>query len=155
MKKTKFDDYAIYVKFAAMEYGCNVVFTENYQRSIEARGLAAGRLHTSSACHIHRGGDSWVFFKIGNTPVGVVAHESYHAIHHMFLDVIGAKHLDEEIVAYHLDYLVEEIMHFRNKLIDANIGVQSSTKKRQHGKRSVSGSGRQASTSSRARRPNN
>lgn len=154
MKKTKFDDYAIYVKFPVMEYGCHVVFTDKYQDSIAARGLAAGRLHMSAACHIHRGGDSWIFFKIGNAPMGVVAHEAYHALQHMF-DVIGVKSLDEETFAYHLDYLVQKIADFRNDLIDAKIGVQSSTKKRQHGKRSVGGSSRKASTGPRARRRDN
>ena len=51
-------------------------------------------------------GDSWLFFS-PNPKAGTVAHESWHCVRRM-LKWAGAG-LDDEVVAYHLEFLVDEV----------------------------------------------
>lgn len=54
----------------------------------------------------------YLVFGLEPTP-GIIAHESFHAVWNM-LKGVGAE-LDDETVAYHLDYLVSAIHKFMNR----------------------------------------
>lgn len=55
---------------------------------------------------------SFVFLKPNATP-GIIAHESWHAVENL-IKYVGAE-IESEMVAYHLDYLVDRIFKFVNK----------------------------------------
>src|SRR5690242_10435591 len=67
-----------------------------------------------NAIALHSGCDdrpiSAIFITLDSS-VGVVAHECFHAIYHMF-KYMGMT-LDNENVAYHLSYLTDAIIKFR------------------------------------------
>lgn len=125
MKKTRFDDYERVINFAVWSnYDVHVIFTDSIATSRKERygtvgqGEDAGALHTSGV-----GGHSHLFFKIEHCPSGVIAHESWHAVYCLMTEWAGVKDLDNETVAYHLGYLVQKIVDFRDDLIDAGVGV--------------------------------
>lgn len=49
----------------------------------------------------------WMFLPPLASP-GVIAHESWHVVVHLW-EYIGAKKVDEELDAYHLEYIVDKI----------------------------------------------
>lgn len=49
-----------------------------------------------------------------NSPIGDIAHESYHAISGL-MRWLGAKH-EDEVIAYHLGYLVDKIVEFKARV---------------------------------------
>ena len=55
---------------------------------------------------------SFIFLK-PSCSAGTVAHECWHAVHNM-LETMGAE-LDNETVAYHLGYLVDQVTKLRKK----------------------------------------
>jgi hypothetical protein len=132
IKKTKHGDYQTRVSFPVFsDYDVLIVFTEDFQKSWDAR--FASTVVTSAetqAFHWHHkpnDGHSRLFFKVGNCPSGVIAHECWHCVRTMLSEWIRCG-LEDEVVAYHLDYLVQAVTDFRNQLIDQ--GTKSSTKKR-------------------------
>lgn len=54
-----------------------------------------------------------VIFLRKNATLADIVHECWHAIYHMF-QYFGAE-LEDEVVAYHLDYLVEKTYNFVHK----------------------------------------
>jgi len=54
-----------------------------------------------------------LFFKRDNSD-GIIAHEAWHAVFSMF-EWAGAE-LDNEMVAYHLSYLVDRIASFKSHI---------------------------------------
>jgi hypothetical protein len=112
IKKTRHGDYERIVKFPVLStYFVHIIFTENIARSRKGRygdeGSAEGAAALSSTAV---GGHGHLFFQPSNTE-GIIAHESWHAIYHMF-EWLGAE-LDNEMVAYHLAYLVDRIISFK------------------------------------------
>lgn len=132
IKRTKHDDYERVIQFPIYSYyRLHIVFTEDIARSRKARYGQMGLSEDATALHTSaNGGHAHLFFLIGNCPTGVIAHESWHAVHCMFINWVGAKEMDNEIIAYHIGYITQEIANFRNDLIDAKIGVKSSNKKK-------------------------
>jgi hypothetical protein len=137
VKKTKHGDYETRVLFPVFsDYDILIVFTEDFNKSWDARFTSSlGTPEVTTAFHWHHkpsDGRSRMFFKLGDCPTGVIAHESWHCVRTMLIDWVGCA-LEEEVVAYHLDYLVQAVTDFRNKLIDQKIvvkSVKSSKKKR-------------------------
>lgn len=126
-KLTKFGDYAVWVRFpVTANYCVRIIVTDHIANSFEKR-LGEGKIDgsTDGCCYHDHKGTTWMFLSPKIT-AGTVAHESFHVMYEL-LDYIGSK-LENEIVAYHLGYLVDQIENFRN-------AIKSSTKKRQHGKR--------------------
>ena len=123
MKKTRFGDYERKVTFACWaNYDVHVVFTESIPLSRKARYGTAGDSDGAGALHASAiGGRAHLFFKIGNCPTGVIAHESWHAICCLMTEWAGVKELDNEAVAYDLGYLVQKVADFRNDLIDSGV----------------------------------
>lgn len=118
-KLTKHGDYERVVKFDAWAgYTVHVVFTNNIPLSRKARYGTIGLSEDAHALHsAAKGGHAHLFFKLGNSPTGVIAHECWHAIFYMMVDWAGVKDMDNETTAYHLGHLVQEVADFRNTLI--------------------------------------
>ena len=99
------------VKFPAFDYVVEVVLTDDiakvWARMSKKHGW--GDLPTPSAFHTHdpEQGKSLLVFDIEDAYPGTIAHESYHAVRRMFL-ARGIR-ADNELVAYHLEHLVNEI----------------------------------------------
>lgn len=99
------------------DYTVHVVVTEDI---MEARaeldyllgpcgGGAASALHSYPADHPV----SYLFFNPVLLTYGVVAHETWHCVRAM-LEWAGAR-MENEVVAYHLGYIVDEIHKFLKK----------------------------------------
>lgn len=73
-------------------------------------GFAKGDNHRADAVTIHDGTNIIFVFLKHNVSVGTIAHESWHALSHMF-DMLGMDK-EGEAVAYHLGYLVNKIFRF-------------------------------------------
>jgi hypothetical protein len=115
IKLTKWGDYEHIVKFPVLSnYFVHVIFTDSIARSRKARygteGAAEGAAALSS---VAVGGHGHLFFKLDNSE-GIIAHEAWHAVFRMF-EWAGAE-LDNEMVAYHLSYLVDRIASFRSHI---------------------------------------
>jgi hypothetical protein len=109
--KTKWGDYEQQIKFPVFaDYTIHVIFTDSIARSRKGRygteGAAEGAAAMSS---VAVGGHGHLFFKRENS-AGIIAHEAWHAIYRMF-EYLGSE-LDNEMVAYHLTYLVDKILSF-------------------------------------------
>lgn len=110
MKATRFGDYERVVKFPVFaDYKIHVVVTDDLQKSWNARCEEEYDAADVEAMYTHVDGGSIIFFRKGAS-AGTIAHESWHAIRGMLLDA-GAE-LDDEIVAYHLTYLVDDAFYF-------------------------------------------
>lgn len=134
MKKTKHGDYERKVILPIWaRFHFYVVFTDDFKKSYESRYGGNQDFSKTGAFHKYtRTGASHVFFKIGDCKTGTIAHECYHAAIAMLDRWAGVNpdKLDEELVAYHLDYFVQQVTDFKNKLIDSGLGVKSKRSKR-------------------------
>jgi hypothetical protein len=104
------------VKFPAWNYDIHVTLTSDVDLSTTRRqryidGCELMYSYAHGGCHIgHKGAlESWVILPM-DAPCSSVAHEAWHAIRHMMVSA-GAD-LDSETVAYHLGYLVGQIIRF-------------------------------------------
>jgi hypothetical protein len=64
------------------------------------------------ACSVHVENEnmSFIFLPL-DVNAGVVAHECYHVVHNI-MEYVGAA-LDSEVIAYHLEYLVNEVFKLK------------------------------------------
>src|ERR1700677_4708336 len=113
VKKTKHGDYETRVLFPVFSnYDVLIVFTDDFQKSWNARFpstcITSDVPQAFHWCHQPSKGHSGMFFKIGRCSAGVVAHECWHCIRTMLLDWVQTE-LENEVVAYHLDYLVDGV----------------------------------------------
>jgi hypothetical protein len=116
--------YSIEVKFPMYDISIFVYFCENIRESMDKICDKHGFAESSHkikesmyACHLFNSDkkDSIIFLPI-DTGLGTAVHESYHAVCRLF-KYIDAEH-EEEIFAYHLDYLVSEITKLQNKITE-------------------------------------
>lgn len=124
MKLSKFGDYEKRVILPVWSnFNFYIVFTDDFKRSYEKRfGLTQIDFFKTGAFHKFTvDGASHVFFKIRDCRTGTIAHECYHAVMAMLERWADVKELDEELIAYHLDYFTQQVANFRNRLIDAKI----------------------------------
>jgi hypothetical protein len=101
------------VEFAALDYTVYIVITDDYKKTKERLRLhSTGRqidegvlAFTFNACN---NTESFIFLK-PDAPVSVIAHEAWHVVFKMLSarDIKVSKET-EEVVAYHLDYLVSK-----------------------------------------------
>ena len=131
MRLTRYGDYEKRILFPVFSnFQVRFVFTtdfkksyeERYQRTLDKSLEFVGGFHAGT-----KSGCSHIFLKIGNAPSGTIAHEVVHAVWQLLLGWAGVEKLDEEIVAYHVGYLVSEAVDCRNWLIDKGVGVQSNS----------------------------
>ena len=109
---TRFKDYEKVIKFPVFaDYRVHVIVTDDLQKSRDARFDNAQSTEGLDACccSVLNGHASCIFLQ-KEASSGTIAHEAWHAVYKMFRQ-IGAE-LEEEMVAYHLGYLVDEIMAF-------------------------------------------
>lgn len=111
MKKTRFGDFRRTLVFPAFSrYKLHIVFTDDIGRSKKHRYGNDNHCEGAEAIHIpNEGGSSHIIFRY-TAGARIIAHESWHAVRSLLLWA-GAD-LDNEVVAYHLGYVVEEVHKF-------------------------------------------
>lgn len=116
MRLSRFLDYEKMVVFGVWgNYTVHVILTDNIEQSFKKRfpGMHHGFDFTQAFHVIHKpsNGHSYLFFKRGDMPVGTIAHECWHAVHAL-LKHVDVDEFDNETVAYHLGYLVQQVVEF-------------------------------------------
>jgi hypothetical protein len=105
------------LSFDAFEYGIHLVFSDDVVASRTKRDGFLGKYDGGPAGGLHSytpdGSYSYLFLRFNANP-SVIAHEAWHCIRRMMV-YCGAE-LENEVVAYHLGYLVGFI-HERQKLL--------------------------------------
>lgn len=117
MKKNKFGDYRKNLQIMTLAgYVVHVIFTDDIKKSCLARygNCSARESAMAFVRHSTFEGRTHMFFPL-NANEGTIAHEAYHVVHAMF-DWCGVREFDNEMVAYHLGYLVEEIHKFKTEV---------------------------------------
>jgi hypothetical protein len=113
---TKFGDYVTWVKFDVMaDYHVRLVLTDDLLKSASPRlgSLPSGEA-TAFCYHVKGEGRSYIFLK-HDSDEGTVAHECYHIVHRMMI-YLGVQQMDDEMIAYHLDHMVEKVYEFKNAI---------------------------------------
>ena len=140
MNRTKCGDYQRKIRFRVFQdYTIWVVVSDDMHKSITARygedtayhigtGLAMTVSSEQAACHIFIGNDTlYKPYEMAK----VLAHESAHAIRHMFLWAgVGLEPMDSETFSYHLGYTVERATKFFEEVRDDQYSRTSSKKRR-------------------------
>ena len=112
LKKTKYNDYEKDITFPVfVGYRVHVVFTDDLRKSRIARYGDKGLSEDAAALHcVAKNGNAHLFFDLSKVSTCIIAHESWHAVRRM-LEWAGAE-LDNEVVAYHLGYIVGLVFDF-------------------------------------------
>ncbi len=112
-KKTKYGDYAMWVEFEVMANYCvRVVLSADLIKSAKERIRKGPGENADAFCfHVHDEGRSYIFLPI-DAPPNVIAHECWHIVHRV-LAYCHVQDLDDEVIAYHLDHLVEKVHEFQ------------------------------------------
>ena len=115
MKKTKHGDYEKMVTFPVFsKYRVHLIFAKDIHKSLDVRYGDTSRHGDADAfCRHSKDGHTHIFMPFGVTD-NTIAHECWHAVFEMF-DYVAAG-LDNESVAYHLGYLVEQVYDFKRKV---------------------------------------
>lgn len=119
-KITEFGDYATWVTFEVMaNYQVRLIFSGDLNKSAKARLNEAPTDDNGGGFvfNVKGVGRSYLFLE-HDAPESTVAHECWHIVHRI-MDWIGAE-LDNEIVAYHLDHMVEKVYQFKNAIKSSN-----------------------------------
>jgi hypothetical protein len=100
------------VKFPILSnYEIKIVITHDFQKAYKKfkhlRDIEPREEADAITAHIREKNLSYIFLKYGSS-TGVMAHEAFHAIQFMLKD--HDIEMVDEIGAYHLDYLVNEIV---------------------------------------------
>jgi len=118
VKRSRYGDYDLKVVFPIFaHYTIHVVFTENLVKSRMDRygdAGAAGSGQTQAMSSTATGGIGHLFFP-PLARAGVIAHEAWHGIYRLF-EWAGVE-LENETIAYHLGYLVNQITQFQKKIL--------------------------------------
>lgn len=108
MKKKPVNYFIKTVELPVWHWTVQIVFTDNVIAYGEHRGWKAEKEQTVNAITLFFDDSLTSVLVFGNNPSpGTIAHEVWHAVRRM-LTHMGAE-LDNEVVAYHLGYLVEEV----------------------------------------------
>lgn len=109
------------IKLPVFGYNIYFVITNNIEASRLKRNNILGRINLPLSKYIdglHSYNkfdfDSYIFVTPEST-IGTVAHEIFHSLWRMF-KYFGVK-IDDETFAYHLTYLLDEFVKFKNKSI--------------------------------------
>ena len=107
--KIKHVEFPVFVS-----YSVHIEITDDIPKSMrkyeQTRDIPFGDDTHAITVHVEDSGLSFMFLPY-NSPVGTIAHESWHVIKNM-MEYLGVE-LDSETVAYHLGYLVEKVFKFR------------------------------------------
>ena len=132
-KITQYGDWATWVTFDVLaDYQVRLIFTNDLMKSAHERlGSTPDAGVTDGFVFNCKGkGLSYLFLRL-DAPENSVAHESWHIVHRMF-EWCGVRDYDDEIVAYHIDHMVEKVYEFKQ-------AVKSSTTKEASDGQPVSG----------------
>ncbi len=113
--KKQCSERCVEIRFHAFDYNVRVIFSTDVVRSRIARDKILGKYDGVRCSAMHCWNPSQAIsylFLPHKVPPATVAHEAWHAVRRM-LRFCGAE-LDNEVVAYHLGYLVGEIHRKRN-----------------------------------------
>lgn len=131
MRRTKLNDFEETIPVPTFLYEVAVVFTHDLHTSIDHRTVLfknslSGAEQGARALHVMADGKSFLFFRIGKNKKGeewaapeIVAHEAYHAVNAMLNKWAGVKTMDEEVVAYHLTYLIKHVLNIKSHVEEA------------------------------------
>jgi hypothetical protein len=135
---TKHGDYERRVDFPIFGFAVFVVFTEDIVKSIKVRYDQIQVRPSFEAMHCRELDNpfSHLFFKIGNATSGTISHECFHVMRFLLDDWTNCG-VGNELMAYHLGYMVDRVICFRNDLIDNGVGVKSKQQEVTHAKSSV------------------
>jgi hypothetical protein len=103
--------FAVFSNFAV-----HIIFSDDLYDSAmkiairDCHNAPSDGLHDIDACQIDTLHSSYLYFK-PTVSIGTMAHESWHTVHAM-LRAVGAG-LDDEVVAYHLGYTVDQVVNFK------------------------------------------
>jgi hypothetical protein len=129
-KMTEYGDYATWLNFPVMSnYAVRLIFTDDLDKSAAGRRLSSRpSVKADAFCfHVKDEGQSYIVLKHDSNE-GTIAHECWHIVHRV-LGYCGVADMDDEIVAYHISYMVEKVYEFK-KRVQAVHAVKSSNKKR-------------------------
>lgn len=96
------------------DYDVTVIFTDDIVKTAKSHKARANK--NTAACFITKRSaplSGWLIFN-RSPSVEDVAHESFHCVYHL-MKTVGAA-LEDEVVAYHLGYLVRKIHAFKGTL---------------------------------------
>lgn len=109
----KLQEHRTRVPIPTFGYRFEVVITNDIMQSIQKRFPSYNDPDSDAVHYKVRGKSiSWLFYK-NDISAGTIVHEAWHGVHAM-LSYVGAG-LDDEVVAYHLGYLVDFIVRDYNK----------------------------------------
>jgi hypothetical protein len=117
MKKTRYDDYAKWTNFDVFSnYTVRIVFSSDLRKSAMGRlgHMPADESAVAFVFHVHNRSQSYIFLPL-DTSESTVAHEAWHVVHKV-LKCSGVEEFDDEVVAYHLGWLVRQIYQFKNQI---------------------------------------
>lgn len=105
------------VSFPVFGYSIYIIYTDNIEQSRKLKCNEIGAMDELMGPYVdglhsynNIEPDGFVFFRPDST-MGTITHECFHAIHRLF-KWIGAK-VENEIMAYHLGYLVDQVVEFK------------------------------------------
>ena len=114
-KKTKYGDYELRVKFPVFSnYTMFVVFSDDLcSARMQRYGDAGAGGESDTGAFVSRCSEGCHIFFKPYAGAGIIAHEAHHAIRALLVWA-DVKDFDNEVVAYHLGYLVNQITNFQN-----------------------------------------
>ena len=114
-KLTPYGDYATWVTFEVMaNYRVRLILTGDLSKSATGRlGHRPEVFEGGFVFNVKGEGRSYLFLE-HSADEATVAHECWHIVHRV-MDWCGAE-LDNEVVAYHLDHLVEKVYEFKRSV---------------------------------------
>jgi hypothetical protein len=129
MRKTQYDDYAKWISFEVLAgYQIRLVFTNDLLKSATGRlGCTPGENADAFCYHVKGIGQSYIFLPL-DAPEGTVVHEAWHVVFRM-MHYIHVQDMDDEVVAYHLDHLIEQIYKFKRQIEQQEV-TQNDRKRR-------------------------
>jgi hypothetical protein len=113
-KLSKKKDKFTHIEFPVFHYCIHVEFTSDLKKALQkypqTKDIDLDEI-TDYALTVHdeHDGASFIFLP-WDCSIGVIVHESWHAIRRM-MSYINSD-FDNEVIAYHLGYLVDEIIDF-------------------------------------------
>jgi hypothetical protein len=106
------------MRFDAFDYTVHFVETDNFKLAFDHFRLRTRRDLSNHATiavtwHSDRDNESYIFTS-PKERISVIVHECLHAVHHM-LNSRGVFMDDDEVFAYHLEYLVKMALLFHKR----------------------------------------
>jgi hypothetical protein len=133
-KRSRYGDYELRIKFPVFSnYTMFVVFSNDLCASRMARyGSAGAGGESDTGAFVSLCSEGCHIFLKPYASAGIVTHEAWHAVRALLVWA-EARDFDNEVVAYHLGYLVNQITDFQNRVK----ARKSRSKKVKHGNKNA------------------